>query len=198
MQKVFNNLEIKKSLNIVKYNKNIKRRININIKDYKEYSEKFSSIEIEIKPINNKFIQFINIRDEDNIYYHIYFDNNKKEIKRKYINKNEDIKIIKIIIDYQVESFEKLFNDCDCIESINFKKFHRNNINDMNAMFRGCSSLKELNFTNFNTNNVSNMNDMFCRCSSLKELDLEYFNTNNVTYMGYMFYGCSIIKRIRS
>ena len=37
----------KKSLDIVKYNKNI---ININIKDYKEYSEIYSSIEIEIKP----------------------------------------------------------------------------------------------------------------------------------------------------
>ena len=34
----------KKSLYIIKYNKNIKNRINI--KDYKEYSEIYSSIEI--------------------------------------------------------------------------------------------------------------------------------------------------------
>ena len=39
LQKLFNNLLKKKSLDIIKYNKNIKNRININIKDYKEYSE---------------------------------------------------------------------------------------------------------------------------------------------------------------
>jgi len=33
--KVFDNLEKKKTLNIVKYNKNIKERININVNDYK-------------------------------------------------------------------------------------------------------------------------------------------------------------------
>ena len=46
---------------------------------------------------------------------------------------------------------------CECIESINFKKFYRNNITDMSCMFRGCSSLKDLNLKNFNTNNVTNM-----------------------------------------
>ena len=60
--KVFDNLEKKKTLNIVKYNKNIKERINININDYKEYSEKYSSIEIEIKPVNNKYSEFIHIK----------------------------------------------------------------------------------------------------------------------------------------
>ena len=39
------------------------------------------------------------------------------------INIEEEIKIIKIIIDYQVKSFEKLFYNCDCIESIYFKNF---------------------------------------------------------------------------
>ena len=46
LEKVFNNLKRGKALNIVKYNKNMKKRINININDYKEYSEKYSSIEI--------------------------------------------------------------------------------------------------------------------------------------------------------
>ena len=121
--KVFNNLEKKKTLNILKHNKNIKNRINININDYKEYSEKYSTIEIEVKP-NNKFGNFIHLKNEDEKYYHIYFNNNEEEIKRNYINKDEDIKIIKIIIDYQVKSFEWLFYFCDCIESIYFKKFH--------------------------------------------------------------------------
>ena len=53
-------METKKSLNIVKYNNTIKKRIKMNISNYKEYSEKFLSIEIEIKPFNNKFGKFIN------------------------------------------------------------------------------------------------------------------------------------------
>ena len=164
LQKVFDNLEKKRTLEIVKNNKNIKKRINININDYKEYSEKYSSIEIEIKPVNNKSGEFINIKEEDKKYYHIYFNNNKEEIKRNYINEDEKIIIIKIIIDYKIESFENLFKDCKCIETIYFKKFFRNNINNMGNMFTGCSSLKELNLNNFNTYNVINMYCMFYQC----------------------------------
>ena len=181
LQKVFNNVEKKKLLNIVKYNINIKKRINININDFKEYSEKYSSIEIEIKLVNNKYSKFINIKDEDEKYYHIYLNNNKEEIKMNNINKYEEIKIIKIIIDYQVKSLEDLFYNCDCIESIYFKKFYRNNITNMSCMFFGCSSLKELNLNNFNTNNVTDMSGMFLECSSLIELNLNNFNTINVT-----------------
>ena len=43
--------------------------------------------------------------------------------------------MIKIIIDCHVESFKELFYDCECIESINFNKFYRNNINNMSGMF---------------------------------------------------------------
>ena len=46
LQKLFNHLLKMKSLDIIKYNKNLKNRINISIKDYKEYSEIYSSIEI--------------------------------------------------------------------------------------------------------------------------------------------------------
>ena len=181
LEKVFNNLKNGKTLNIVKYNKNIKRRININTNDYKEYSE---IIEIEIKPVSNKYGEFINIKEEEEneygefinikeeeeIYYHIYFNNNEEEIKRNYINEDEEIKIIRIKIDYQVKSFENLFYGCYCIESIYFKKFYRNNINNMNYMFSRCSSLKELNLNNFNTNNVTKMNGMFDGCSILKRI----------------------------
>ena len=111
LEKVFNNLKKGKKLNIVKYNENIKNRINININHYKEYSEKYSSIEIEIKIANKKYGKFIN-NEKEEIYYHIYFNNNEEEIKRNYINKDEDIKIIRIKIDYQVKSFENLFYGC--------------------------------------------------------------------------------------
>ena len=74
----------KKKLEIVKYNKRIQNRINLDIKDYKEYSEAFSSIEIEIIPKKCEYDKFINVNKKDKSYYHIYFNDNKKEIKNKY------------------------------------------------------------------------------------------------------------------
>ena len=188
-----NNLEIKKSLNILKYNKNIKERINISSNDYKQYAEKYSSIEIEIK-LNEKG-KLINIPEEDKKYYHVFLDN--KEIQKFNGYFSGDInKKIKIKIDYQVKSLKKLFCECESIESIDFKKFYRNNINDMSEMFKGCLSLKELNFDNFNTDNVVDMSEMFEYCSSLDELNLNKFNTNNVKNMNCMFRGCDFLREI--
>ena len=190
--KIFENMPKRKSLDIIRYNKTIKMRININVKDYEECS----LIEIEIIPVKNKYGLFINIKKEEEKYYHIYFDNNKEEIKRNYLKENEQVKIIRIIIDYQVKSFEDLFDSCGCVESIYFKKFYRNNINNMRFMFLGCLLLKEINLSNFNTNNVTNMGDMFSRCSSLKRLNISNFNTNNVTNMRFMFHECSSLEEL--
>ena len=120
LQKLFNNLLKKKSLDIIKYNKNIKERVNVSIKDYKEYLEIYSSIEIEIKFIDNEYfslfedkcVKFININKQNENYCHIYFNNNKEEVKRNYFNVNENIEKLKIIIDYQITSFKELFQDC--------------------------------------------------------------------------------------
>ena len=98
------------------------------------------------------------------------FNNSKKEIKRNYLKEKEKVKRIKIIINYQVKSFENLFYDCLWINSIYFIKFDRNDITNMWSMFNKCISLKELNISNFNTTVVTNMSFMFSRCSSLKEL----------------------------
>ena len=161
LQILFNNLLKKKSLEIIRYNNNIKNRLNISIKDYIDCL----SIEIEIKPVNNKYGKFINIDKGDEKYYHIYLNDEKEEIKRNYINEDENIEKIKIIIGYQIKSFKGLFQDCEYIEYIYFKKFYRNNINNMGDMFSECSSLKELNLSNFNTNNVTNMRWMLSGCS---------------------------------
>ena len=196
LQKLFGNLGRKKLLELIKYNKNIKRRINVGVNDYKEYSELYSSIEIEIIPKMNEYGQFIDIDEGYEKYYHIYFNDNEEEIKRNYIKKNDKVRKIKIIIDSEIKSFNDLFCDCKCIESINFKKFFRKNITYMCGMFSGCSSLKELNLNNFNTNNVTDMSYMFYECSSLKELNLNNFNTNNVIDMSFMFYECSLLKEL--
>jgi len=219
LQKIFNYLNKKTSLEIIKYNKKIQNRINITFNEYKEYSKKYSSIEIEIVPIYNIYGKFINTIKGYEKYYHIYFNNNKEEIKRYYINKDDKVAKINIIIDYQIKSLNRLFYECICIESINFKKFVRNNINDMSYMFYNCSSLKRINLLNFNTdnvyymtsmftgcslkeinsssfntNNVINMNSMFSHCSSLEQINISNFNTKNVTDFNSMFYGCSSLE----
>ena len=191
IQKFFGYMSKRKSLETIRYNKNIQKRINININHYKAYSEEYSSIELDIIPMKGEYGKFISINEEDKKYLHIYFnDNKKKEIERTYLDEDENVSKISIIIDYQIKSFSELFYYCECIESIKFKKFYRNNVTDMSGMFSGCSSLKELNLNNFNTNNVTDMSRMFYGCSSLKELNLNNFNTNNVTNMSCMFSGC--------
>jgi len=107
--------------------------LKIGINDYK----KLSQIEIEIIPINkeNKNV-FIDIPNEYKSYYYIHFNEDKKELKQNYFNKNEKIRKIKIIIDKKIKSFEKLFFNCDCIEKINFIRFNRKDINNMSSMFQ--------------------------------------------------------------
>ena len=151
--------------------------------------------------MKGKYGEFININEEDKKYFHIYFnDNKKKEIENTSLYKGDNVSKISIIIDYQIKSFSRLFSYCECIESIEFKKFYRNNVTDMSGMFRGCSSLKELNLNNFNTNNVTDMVEMFYGCSSLNQLNLSNFNINYVTKMRYMFVGCSneLIMKIKT
>ena len=199
LKKLYDYLKRKKFLEIVKYNKNIQQRVNIDINTYKEYIEKYSSIEIEIIPNDNRSSRFINIDfdKEDGLYYHISFNDNKeKEIRKNCLKKDDKVSKINIIIDYQINSFKSLFFYCAQIKSISFKKFFRNNIIDLENMFEGCSSLNEINFSNFNTNNVISMRGMFKECSSLKELNLSNFITNNVVNMSFMFESCKSLQEL--
>ena len=194
---IFGKIKRNKYLEIIKPSKKVQNKLNINIKDYKDYTEIFSTIDIEMIPSENKFGKFINIsKQEEKKYYHIYFNDNKEEIQRYSLNEKDNVKYIRIIIDYQVTSFYKLFNECWSIKSINFKKFYRKNITDMSYMFNKCNSLKNINFSKFNTDNTFNMSNMFYGCSSLEELDLSNFNTNNVSDMSKMFCKCSSLKKI--
>ena len=65
LQKLYDNMTKKKKLEIVKYNKKIQNRINLSVKDYKEYSETFTPIEIEIIPKKGEYGKFINIDEND-------------------------------------------------------------------------------------------------------------------------------------
>ena len=193
LQKIFNNLNRHNFLLIIKINNKLQKRLNIEINDYREYNDTYFPVEMEIKPFIFNYGKFINIPKNEESFYHIYF-NKKEEVKKYSIDKY--VSKIRIKIDCKANSFHKLFENCDCIESINFKRFKDNNITDMSFMFSQCSLLKKLDLSNFNTKNVINMSHMFYGCSSLKELNLSNFNTNKVLYMNGMFNNCSSLKRL--
>ena len=83
IQKLFANMHKKISLKIIKCNINIQKRLNININNYKDFSEKFSSIELDIIPIQNEYGPFIKIKEENKKYFHIYFNIIKKKLKKQ-------------------------------------------------------------------------------------------------------------------
>ena len=107
------------NLEIIKYNKKLQKRLNLSINDYKEYCQLYSSIEIELKFKENKIGKcfFINVSEKEKEYFHIYFDNSNEEIKRNKLNYNEKVKMIKIVIEHQVNSFKGLFYYCNSIKA---------------------------------------------------------------------------------
>ena len=100
IQKFFEYISERKSLEIIRYNKSIQKRINININHYKAYFETKTSIELDIIPMKGKYGHFIRINEEDKKYFHIYFnDNKKKEIERTSLYAYDIVSKISIIID---------------------------------------------------------------------------------------------------
>ena len=190
VMRIFENLKQIKLLYIIHYNKKYQKLMNIKLKDYKN---EFLNIEIEIIPKENLYGQFIN---HNNKGLHIYFNDNKEEIKRRKLFKDDKVTKIKIIINHKIKSLSRLFSHCKCIKKINFIKFKRDDIKDMSYYFFGCSSLKELNLSNFNTDNLTDISYMFYGCSQLKELNLTNFNTNKVINMSFMFYKCSSLEKL--
>ena len=196
LKQIFQLLLHKKFLKIINYNKNLQNRLDLSIKDYKEYEQVIIEVDIDKAEFNLDGIEnyFLYNKIFDKSYFHIYFDGNKEEIKRPYITLYEKVKKVKIIIDYEIKSFENLFYGCEKITKINFIKFSRKDITNMKSMFEECLFLEKLNLSNFNTDNVIDMSYMFYKCSSLKELNLSNFNTNNVVNMSYMFSECSSLE----
>ena len=193
---IFEHIKKNKYLSIIKYNKKMQNRLKLTINNYKEYSQLYSPIEIELKLVKNTYSNqaFINITDDNIKYFHIFFNDSNKEANLSSLN-HEKIEKVKIIIDHHIISFGYLFL-CTRIEEIYFKKFYRTNIIDMRSMFSCCTSLKKVDMSIFITNNVTNMQRMFNGCESLKELNLSKFNTNNVTNMEKMFRRCISLKEL--
>ena len=113
LEKILNNLQKNKLLNIIRYNKDIRNELNKDIYDYKK---EYLKIEIEILTFSNKKGKFINISKKNESYFHIYFNDSKKEIKSNQIPCLKETKKLKIIIDYNIKSLFQLFKNCKSIK----------------------------------------------------------------------------------
>ena len=214
----------KKYLGIVKYNKKIQSKLELSLKDYKEYNQ----IEIEIIPINilpKNRNDIIFMEKGTKPYFHIYI-NGKERKRKKYLKITDNAKIIKVIIDPEIKSFQYLFGQCKYIKEVNIIKCNRNdiistsfmfsfctnvekinlsklktgNVTKMCYMFQFCEKLSELNISNIDTSKVDDYSDMFCVCKSLKNFDISGFNIKQNANISRMFAYCSdeLIKNIQN
>ena len=190
---IFNNLNEMKLLNIIRYNKNIKNKLNKNINDYKNFLKIEIEVEVDVEK-NKDHEKFININGANYNLFEFYNSDTKEKILNNYITEKE--KKITILIDYEYKNLSRLFSERYFIKKINFIRFNIEDIVDMRAMFSYCSSLEELILKKFKTNNVTNMREIFSHCKSLKVLNLSNFNTNTVTDMYSMFRECSSLEEI--
>ena len=103
MINLFDIMKKNKTLKIVKFNKKLQKRLNININNYKEYSQLYSLIEIELKLDGNKYDEknwFI--YDKEKEYYHIYFDNSNEEIEKNNSKTQQNSSPIKTIFELSI------------------------------------------------------------------------------------------------
>ena len=170
LQQIKNLLSHKKLLEIIRYNKNIKKQLNKDINDYKN---EYLKIEIELIPskysfdFSNRSNKFINLHNKTVSYYHIFFNDNQEEVKTNKIEYEDKITKINIIIDYKAKFSFKLFKNCKCIRELNLIKYNRNDIKNMEHMFENFSFLRKINISKMNMDKVTDMSYMFFGCSDL-------------------------------
>ena len=159
---IFGFLNEFKKLNIIKYNKKLQKRLNVNKNDY--------STIITIKLFENRknefCFEFFDKSDFCDEEIYLYNKNNDKEVKNRSIKPNNNIKYIEIIFRRRHNSLAKLFSGYKYIRSVDIK----NSVGNLNSMFSYCKSLEEVNFINFNFEKVYDMTYLFSCCGSLKKV----------------------------
>ena len=137
LKEIFERIKNKRKLNIIKYNKNIKIKLDINIEDFeifialKEFNDKYhTKIEhIDIKELNlgSKFIGDEGLKDLAKM--------NFTELKKLDLNWN-NISDIKVLENVNLEKLEILnlsdnkITDINILEKVNFKNLKELNLYD--------------------------------------------------------------------
>ena len=87
LDKIFDNLNLHRTLEIIKYTKKLQNKLKKGLKDYKNYFQ----IELELIPTDDALGEFINIPQFHESQYHIYFNQSRKERKHYKISKTDKV-----------------------------------------------------------------------------------------------------------
>ena len=145
LKRIFEPIKYIKLLDIIRFNKYLQMKLQKDLNDYKEYLK--TEIEIIPYPIRNN--EYINIEEKDKSFFHFYFNDETKEKKIYELPMYYSIDKVKIIIEYEIKSFNGLFRNIQYIQKIKFIKFNRRDIKSLSSIFRCCKSLKEIDLSNF-------------------------------------------------
>ena len=187
-QKIFSYINKIKYLEIIRHNKVLQNHLNITLKDYESFYKDYNQIEIKSIVLIDKRRDLINCENENKSFFHISFDDEKKERNQFFLEEQQsEVSKIKIKIDIGLKSLERLFDSIFILKEVTFIKFNRKDFTNMSKMFNMCINLTKINLEKFTTDNVIDMSFIFCSCLSLEELKLPKWNTSKVTNMSHMF-----------
>ena len=194
---IYNYLEVRRFLQIFRYNKNHNLFMYRNANDYRNFVPNNYPIELDIFTAPNTTGKFINIRQNQEKYFRIYFNNSYYSTECNYLKEPNIIRKIKIFILGEIKDFRALFEDCNTIEYIKIVKWKRSDIKDLSRMFYKCKSLKYMDLRNMKTENVKTMTSMFYGCSNLQTADLSKLDVRNLEDIEGLFYSCSALSTVK-
>lgn len=86
-----------------------------------------------------------------------------------------------------VTTFEKFFERCYALETVDTSGFDTQNSTSLKCMFQGCFALKTTDVSGWNTINVTDMTSVFNKCYALETVNVGNWNTSKVESMKAMF-----------
>ena len=213
LKKIFDNITTIKRLNIIRYNKSIQNKLNIDINSYKiEYSQIIFEIQIYIPGMKKiRVIRRPKKRDSfDKLNepgeYPIVGLNSDSDYDEYEIKENDDATkydFIKIAPKYK-NYFHFYFDDDENEKKVTYV-YNNENVSkikvivnypviNLNSLFYTCSIVRKIKFIKFRRNNIKNMSYMF-HCWNINEIKFDKFNTENVKNMEHMFGGCGELSK---
>ena len=96
-------------------------------------------------------------------------DQNMANIETFYDFTEED-NTVKLVLNSQINNFNKMFVDCHNIYEINFTNFDSSNINEFSEVFKNCRKLKSIDLSDWDISEVTDINSLFENCYELTSI----------------------------
>lgn len=117
----------------------------------------------------------------------VFSDHNKAD----YFNNVTNIKGAELLNTSKATTFERLFESCEKLASVNVSNWDTGCVTNMFTTFSKCYALKNLDVSNWETGNVKTMRSTFQVCLALESLELSKWDVHNVETFQGMFMSSS-------